>query len=92
METATIYLVYSDDGALLRYAGQDEAAYDAACAELAPAYAGSLVGRRAVGPTEQWIVRSYFRAEPSPAFIAARRGSFRFRLDWEGGQAISEQQ
>ena len=83
MDKAIIFLVYSDDGATLRYVGEDQAASAAVGAALMADHAGSLVGRRAVGPTEEWVVRSYFHAEPDAAFIAARRGSFRFRLDWE---------
>ena len=83
VSVATIYLLYADDGATLVYAGEDEDTCGRHRATLEAEYAGSLVGRRAVGPTEQWVVRSYFRTEPSPTFIAQRRGNFRFHLVWE---------
>jgi hypothetical protein len=78
----TLFLVYAEDGARLVYAGDDPAEYERRCAALAAGYAGSLVGRRRVGP-EQWVVRTFFREPPTPAFIARRRESFPYGLTWE---------
>ncbi|MBI2761449.1 MAG: hypothetical protein HYX51_08500 [Chloroflexi bacterium] len=87
VSVATVYLLYADDGATLVYAGEDADTCDQHRAALEAEYAGSLIGRRAVGPTEQWVVRSYFRTEPPPTFIAQRRGNFRFHLAWEPSAA-----
>lgn len=78
----TLFLVYAEDGARLVYAGDDPTAYERCCAALASEYAGSLLGRRRVGP-EQWVVRAFFREEPSSTFIARRRESFPYGLTWE---------
>lgn len=83
-----VYLLYAEDGATLIYAGTDAEEYQRLCRELACRYAGSLVGRRMAGRAEQWEVRSFFRAQPSPRFIADRR-RFPHSLTWEpaGSQA-----
>ena len=83
MTQTLVYLLYEDDGATLVYAGMDEDEYERRRRELAPRYAGSLVGRRRTGRVEQWVVRSYFRAQPSSAFIASRRHGFPYGLTWE---------
>ena len=83
METQTVYLVYADDGASLLYAGTDVETYHRLSAELGRTHAGSLIGRRRTGRVEQWVVRSFFRAQPSPAFIAGRRQGFPYGLVWE---------
>jgi hypothetical protein len=83
VSAAEIYLVYAEDGATLVYAGEDAAVAEAHCRALAAHYAGSLIGRRNVGPVETWVVRCFFRAEPSATFIAQRRANFRFSLTWE---------
>lgn len=86
MEPYRLYLIYSDDGASLAYAGADRDAYARFSEQLAATHAGSLVGARPVGPAQLWEVRAFFHQRPTPEFIAQRRHFFRFRLDWESGQ------
>ena len=76
------YLLYADDGATLVYAGPDAAEYERRCRELARRHAGSIVGRRQAGRAELWLVRAFFRAQPSTAFVAGRR-RFPHSLEWE---------
>ncbi len=85
-----VFLAYEDDGATLVYAGDDADTYARLCRELAPRYAGSLVGRRRTGRVEQWEVRSYFREPPSTAFIASRRHGFPYGLVWEPAAGSAE--
>lgn len=84
----TLYLLYADDGATLIYAGQDAETYARHCRELATTHAGALRGTRAVGRSQQWDVRAFFRTPPPPDFIALRRHFYRFRLDWEPGAEV----
>lgn len=83
-----LFLVYAEDGARLAYAGENPVEYERCCAALATGHAGSLVGRRRVGP-EQWVVRAFFREPPPPAFIARRRENFPYGLTWEPSPAAS---
>jgi hypothetical protein len=76
------YLVYDRDGAGLVYSGVDEAAYRAARARTAVGHAGALVGQCMMG-RERWIIASYLRAMPEPAFIRRRREGGLFGLTWE---------
>lgn len=78
----SVYLLYADDGATLVYAGTDAAEFERRAAALTERHAGSLTGRRSVGVGEEWTVRAFFRERPPQRFIDARKGFFRFRLDW----------
>ncbi len=86
----TLFLVYAEDGARLVYAGDDPAEYERRCAALAAGYAGSLVGRRRVGP-EQWVVRAFFREQPAATFIARRRENFPYGLTWEPSSLAADE-
>jgi hypothetical protein len=85
-----VYLLYTDDGATLVYAGLDAAEYDRLSRKLAAGHAGSLIGRRRTGRTEQWVVRAFFRERPSPAFIASRRHGFPYGLEWEPATGMEQ--
>ena len=90
MSERVVYLLYAEDGATLVYAGVDTEEYEQRRRELEPRYAGSLLGRRRTGRSEQWVVRCYFRAEPPPSFIAHRRQSFPYGLAWEPSEHAAE--
>lgn len=89
VDTALAFLLYADDGARLVYAGHDRDQYERHCRALTEHHAGSLTGRRPVGK-EQWLVRSYFVAEPPASFIASRRGYYQFKLTWEPVESAGE--
>jgi hypothetical protein len=77
----TLYLVYADDGMRLVYSGEDSPALHAACDGLAPGAAGYLSGYQFVG-RRRVVLRAYFAAPPSAAFIAGRDRRDLFDLDW----------
>jgi hypothetical protein len=89
VEPYRFYLLYHDDGATLTYAGPSADEYARLSRGLAATHAGSLTGTRPVGRAQEWEVRSFFRACPSPEFIAQRRHFFRFRLDWDPGDSTA---
>lgn len=76
-----MYLVYGDDGMRLVYAGEDRAACDAACAQLAAGAAGLVTGFQFVG-RQRYELRAFFDRQPTSDFMLRRSRGQLFDFAW----------